>query len=404
MNGPMEGIRVLDLGSHISGPFCAKLLADYGADVIKVEPPPLGEVARRVGPFVGDEPHPEKSIPFLYLNTNKRSITLDITTSTGKAILDTLLQRADVLVENFPPSEAASLGMDYPRLSHINPGLVLTSITSFGQTGPYRDYAATDLVTCALSGLMYHSGDSDREPLRNVLNQSLYVAGANGAVATLVALFQRLTSGVGQHVDVSVMECLATHLVQAVPYYTYMGAIKGRRPVGGSGFEELMPARDGYVVPSVQGSQPWSVVADLIGLQVGAYGHTPLHDNRFATGAGRIEHGEELKQLLTQGLAHWDRHPLFQASGERRLVFGMAQDAADLHHCPHLREGGFFVEVDHPVAGKAEYPGKGAPLSEGSYQECRAAPLLGQHNAEIFCDEMGYTTQELACLRAAAII
>jgi crotonobetainyl-CoA:carnitine CoA-transferase CaiB-like acyl-CoA transferase len=252
-------------------------------------------------------------------------------------------------------------------------------------------------VTCALSGLMYHSGDSDREPLRNALNQSFYVAGVNGAMATLAALFQRMTTGKGQHVDVSVMECLATHLVQAVPYYNYMGAIKGRRPVRGSGFEELMPARDGYVIPSVQGSQPWPVVADLIGLE-------ELHDERFATSAGRIEHGEELKELLIKGLAEWDRKPLFQASGERRLVFGMAQDAGDLFTCPHLRERGFFVEVDHPVAGKAEYPGLGPRLSEMEFTVGRPAPLLGQHNTEIYVDELRYTTEELVRLRAAGVI
>jgi crotonobetainyl-CoA:carnitine CoA-transferase CaiB-like acyl-CoA transferase len=397
MQGVLEGVRVLDLGSQVAGPFCARLLADYGAHVIKVEPPGVGDEARRMGPFVGDDPHPEKSIPFLYLNTNKRGITLDVATETGKEILAALLRRADVLVENFPPAEAAALGLDYPTLYQINPSLVATSITSFGQTGPYRDFAATDIVTCALSGLMYHSGDSDREPLRNALNQSHYVAGANGAAATLVALFQRLTTGVGQQVDVSVMECLATHLVQAVPYYSFMGAIKGRRPVSGSGFEELMPARDGYVVPSVQGSQPWPVVADVIGLE-------ELHDDRFATGAGRIQHGEELKQLLIKGLAQWDRHPLFRASGERRLVFGMAQDAGDLFDCPHLRERGFFVEVDHPVAGKAEYPGMGARLSEAGFRMRCPAPLLGQHNAQVLCDELGYTAEDLVRLRELGVI
>jgi crotonobetainyl-CoA:carnitine CoA-transferase CaiB-like acyl-CoA transferase len=397
MEGVLAGTRVLDLGSHVAGPFCARLLADYGADVIKVEPPGSGDVARRTGPFVDDDPHLEKSIPFLYLNTNKRSITLNIGSSTGQHILDALLQQADVLVENFLPAEATHLGLDYTTLSKVNPALVVTSITSFGQTGPYRDLATTDLITCAMSGLMYHSGDSDREPLRNALNQSLYVAGANGAVATLVALFQRLTSGAGQQVDVSVVECLATHLVQAVPYYSYMGAIKGRRPVSGSGFEELMPAQDGYVVPSVQGSQPWSVVADLIGLE-------ELHDDRFATGAGRIQHGEELKQLLIRGLARWDRRSLFQASGERRLVFGMAQDAGDLFNCPHLRERSFFVEVDHPVAGKVEYPGMGARLSEVDFRVHRHAPLLGQHNAEILCNELGYTRQELVQLRGMGVI
>ena len=395
--GLLEGVRVLDLGSHVSGPFCARLLADYGADVIKVEPPAIGDPERRLGPFAGDYPHPEKSIPFLYVNSQKRGITLDISCRSGRDILALLLQRSDVLVENFPPAQAESLGLDYPSLSQVNPSLVVTSITPFGRSGPYRDFAATDIVACAMSGLMYHSGDSDREPLRNALDQSLYVAGANAAVAILVALFQRLTTGRGQQVEVSMVECLASHLVQPVPYYDYMGAIKGRRPVRGSGFEELMPARDGYVVPSVQGSQPWSTVADVIGLEA-------LHDERFATGAGRIEHGEELNQLLIQGLADWERKPLFQLSGESRLVFGMAQDAEDLFNCPHLRDRGFFTQVDHPVAGRAQYPGMGPDLSGMDFEIYRPAPLLGQHNAEIFCQDLGYTSEDLVILRQLGVI
>ena len=395
--GILEGVRVLDLSSHVSGPFCAKLMADYGADVIKVEPPSLGDVARRSGPFVGDDPHPDKSVQFLYLNSNKRGITLDLTSSSGKAILKELLAKADVLVENFSPVDSKNLGLDYHSLGAVNPELVLTSITPFGQSGPYRDFSATDIITCAMSGLMYHSGDSDREPLRNVLDQSFYVAGANAAAATLAALFQRLNTGEGQRVEVSIVECLASHLVQAVPYYTYMGAIKGRRPVRGSGFEELMPAKDGYVVPSVQGSQPWPVVAELIGLE-------ELKDERFATGAGRIEHGEELKELLIKGLANWDRKPLFQASGEQRLVFGMAQDAGDLFDCEHLRERGFFVEVDHPVSGKAEYPGMGPKMSAMDFEFRYPAPLLGQHNTEIYCEELGYTPSDLVNLRSGGII
>lgn len=397
MTGILEGIRVLELGGQISAPFCGKLLADYGADLIKVEPPDIGEEARRMGPFVGDDPHPEKSIPFLYLNTNKRGVTLDFGNPTGMQVLSRLIEQSDILIQNFTPSIAEKLGLAYPSLKKLNPGLIVTSITPFGQTGPYRDLAATDIVTYALSGLMYHSGDSDREPLRNALNQSFYVAGINGAVATTAALFQRLATGTGQQVDVSTMECLASHLVQAVPYYNYMGATKGRRPVRGAGFEELMPAKDGYVIPSVQGSQPWSTVADLIGLE-------ELKDDRFATGSGRIEHGQELSELLIKGLAQWDRKALFQASGERRLVFGMAQDAGDLYQCQHLRERGFFAEVTHPVAGTADYPGMGPKLSGMPYRVSRPAPLLGQHNSEIFCDELGFSAQDLVQLRGSGII
>ena len=393
----LNGLRVLDLGPGIAPSFCAKLLADFGAEVIKVEPPGRGDPARWMGPFAGDDPYPEKSIPFLYLNTGKRGVTLDYSGESGQAVLSKLLDNADVVVEGFPPAQAKETPLAHEELARSHPLLVVTSVTPFGQDGPYRDFQATDIITCAMSGLMYHSGDSDREPLRNALDQSLYVAGVSAAAATLVAVFARLTSGLGQHVDVSVAECLAAHLVQPVPYYNYMGANKGRRPVRGSGFEELMPARDGYVVPSVQGSQPWETVAGLIGLE-------ELHDPRFASGAGRIANGEELKALLIEGLAQWDRLPLFVASGERRLVFGMAQDAGDLVACPHLAARGFFQEVDHPVAGRAAYPGMGAAMSELPVRAPAPAPLLGQHNAEIYGEEMGYGGPELAALRYAGVI
>ena len=393
---PLDGVRVLELGGYVSAPYCGKLLADYGAAVVKIEPPGAGDEARRMGPFAGDDPHPEKSIPFLYLNTNKRGITLDVETVAGAGLLDRLLESADVLVENYPP-DARPHCIEQEGLLQRHPSLIVTSITPFGQTGPYRDFAATDIVTTAISGLMYHSGDSDQEPLRNALNQSFYVAGINGAVATGAALFQRMFTGQGQAIDVSTVECLASHLVQAVPYYSYMGAIKGRRPVRGSGFEELMPARDGYVIPSVQGSQPWSTVAELIGVP-------ELQDERFASGSGRIEFGEEIHDLLIQGLAQWDRKALHQASGERRLVFGMAQDAGDLHDCPHLHEREFFRIVSHPVAGEARYPGMGPRLSGAEYQVRRHAPLLGQHNSEIYGDELGCSANELAQLRALGAI
>ncbi|MBC8282014.1 MAG: CoA transferase [Chloroflexi bacterium] len=395
--GLLNGFRVLDLGSGISAPWCAKILADYGAEVIKVETPGSGDLARRMGPFAGDDPDPEKSLTFLYLNTNKRSVTLDPSSVSGRNLLHRMIADADVLVENHPPAVSKELGLDYESLAAVNPGLVVTSIAPFGQTGPYHDFEATDIVTYALSGLMYHSGDSDQPPLRNVLDQSFYVAGANGAAATQIALFARLSSGEGQHVDVSAAECLGAHLVQPLPYYNYMGAIKGRRPVRGAGFEELMPARDGYVAPSVQGSRPWEVIANLIGLE-------ELQDEKFATGAGRVAHGEELKELLTRGLAQWDRMPLFLASGEARLVFGMAQDAGDLVECPHLEAREFFVDVDHPVVGPAKYPGMAVRLPGEPLTPSQPAPLLGQHNSEIFVQELGYSPEELVSLRQLGVI
>ena len=393
----LEGIRVIEVGGGISAPFCGKLLADYGAEVVKIETPSTGDVTRSVGPFVKDEPNLEASIPFLYLNTNKSSVTLNVFSRMGKAILSDLLLGSDIIVYNLPPEDMAAAGLDLGFLRDVNPRLISTSITPFGLSGSYRDYEASDIIVYALSGLMYHSGDSDREPLRNVLNQSFYVGGINAAVATIAALFQRLTDGQGQTVEVCLTECLASHLVQAIPYYEYMGAIKGRRPIRGSGFDELMPARDGYVVPSIQGSQPWSVIAGLIG-------SPELQDEKFATGAGRIEYGEQIQQLVIEGLSSWDRKPLFEASGEKRLVFGMAQDAGDLYDCEQLESRGFFEEVSHPIAGTAAYPGMGPQLSNYEFPVRTPAPLLGQHTLVFLRDELGYTDEEILNLYVSKII
>jgi len=150
----LDGVRVVEVGTQISAPFCARLLADYGADVIKVETPGEGDQARRQGPFVGDDPHPDKSIPFLYLNTNKRGVTLDPRTAMGRHILGRLMESADVLVENLPPAQSQALGLTSDSQGDTRPGLIVTSITPFGQSGPYRDLAATDIVTCAMSGLI----------------------------------------------------------------------------------------------------------------------------------------------------------------------------------------------------------------------------------------------------------
>ena len=395
-SGLLNNLRVLDLGQGVSGPFCARLLADQGAAVIKDEPPE-GDPARRMGPFAGDEPHGEKSIPFLYLNTNKRSITLNLSTAAGRTLLHALVRWADVLVENFEPGLLSSLGLDDESLREVNPRLVVTSITSFGSNGPYCDWKATDLVTTAVSGLMYHSGDADQEPLRSALSQSLYVAGINGASATLVALYHRLSSGLGGRVDVSVAECMTAHLAQSSASYAYTGGLKGRRPERGAPLEELMPCQDGHVVVSAQGSQPFAAVADLLGVE-------ELKGPEFATAEGRIVNGEALERLILEGLARWKKNDLFHAANKQRLVFGMAQGPDDLYRCPHLRERKFFVSVHHPVAGDAEYPCDSIHLSEGSFGMRSPAPLLGAHNTDVYQGIVGLSEAEIVRLRNLAVI
>ena len=174
---PLQDVKVVDLTHHIAGPYCTKLLADFGADVIKVERPDGGDSARRLGPFPGDTPHPEKSGLFLYLNTNKRGITLNLKDPQGRSSLLELVRDADVLVENFSPRVMPSLGLDYETLAGVNPGLIMTSISSFGQSGRYRDYRATELVLYALGGMAYITGEYHREPVKHGYNQAQYLGG-----------------------------------------------------------------------------------------------------------------------------------------------------------------------------------------------------------------------------------
>ena len=230
MPAALERLKVLDLTHHIAGPYCTKLLGDFGADVTKVERPESGDPARGMGPFAGDDPHPDKSLSFLYLNTNKRSITLNLKSGAGRSILKRLASGVDVIVENFRPRTLPGLGLSYEELSSGHPSLVMVSISNFGQTGPYRDYEASDIVEYALGGLQYIFGSNDREPLKHAYNQAQYKAGVNAASAALIAYFHSMMTGDGQWVDISIQESIASGLRDATSAYTYSGAVRWRQP------------------------------------------------------------------------------------------------------------------------------------------------------------------------------
>jgi CoA:oxalate CoA-transferase len=395
----LDGIRVLDLTHHVAGPYCTKLLADFGADVVKIERPGSGDPARHVGPFVHDEPHPEKSLLFLYLNTNKRSVTLNLKSDAGVGILKELVRDADLLVENFAPRVMPSLGLGYEALREVNPGLVMVSISNFGQTGPYRDYKATDIVEYALGGLMYVFGSADREPLKHALRQAQFKAGVNAAGAAAIALYHQQLNGEGQWVDVSIQECIASALRDTTSLYTYMGAIRGRQPhYSGDMPRYPVKAQDGYIVPIAYGRVDWQVIADFLGAP-------ELKDARFATPEARVANAKELHESLTERLGQRDKLELFYAAHQRSgLIFGVVQDPREVMECPQYQARGYFVEVEHPVAGVATYPG--APfLMSATPWECRSpAPTLGQHNEEILCGRLGYSAQELAQLRESEVI
>src|SRR5262245_48939648 len=230
MAGALEGLKVLDIGHYIAGPWSAKMLADMGADVIKVERPDGGDPARNYGPFPNDVPHPEKSGLFLFLNINKRGITLNLKSDSGKAIFESLVKWADVVVENYAPGTMEKLGLGWDQLSAWNPRLVMTSISNFGQFGPYRDYKATDLILYAMGVIMNISGEHEREPLGHALEQAQKVAGRGATTATMAAIFQQAREGVGQHIDYSIQEAMNFSLAGTNNLYAYMGAITGRGP------------------------------------------------------------------------------------------------------------------------------------------------------------------------------
>ncbi|MCH8282018.1 MAG: CoA transferase [Chloroflexi bacterium] len=272
--GALDGVKVLDLSQDIAGSFCARLLADYGAEVLKLEPPG-GAALRRMGPFFQDDPHPEKSLFFLVLNLNKKGATINLESATGRAIFKELIEHVDVVVESYQPGYLASLGLGYDDLEQLNPGLVMTSITPFGQDGPYSQYQGEEIVSYAMGMIMSVSGIQGREPLKHGGFQAQYESGLNGALSTAFTLFMRDTIGEGQHVDVSIQEVVNSTLVVNQPFYSWTGAVQGRRNPEGAMFGNVMPCKDGYFISQAGGGATWDAIADFYGKEELGYVGSP---------------------------------------------------------------------------------------------------------------------------------
>jgi len=401
MLGLLDDVRVLELTNTLSGAFCAKLLADQGADTLKVEPPGRGDTARYAPPFLGHAPHPERSSLFLAFNTNKRSITLDVHTPTGRELCRRLLAERDILVETYAPGYLDKLGLGYDVLRQVNPRLIVTSITPFGQTGPYRHYKGDDLMAQAMGGFLYTTGLADRPPMGTALEQTAIVTARNAVIATMAALLHQRTTGEGQHIDVSMLEAVVSTPPNFIHQYSFTGVIAGR----GAGEQTVMDGRhlatgDGVVTLTTAGTggnpmETWSAFLD----------EPRLLDPKFSTGQGRAQYWQELLDILQERLAHWRAHDFMRQAMDRRLVVGVVQTPDDVVHCPHLAERGNFMTLEHPEAGTLHYPGAGFlmdgvnPVAGG-----RAAPCLGEHNTEVYCGELGLSVEALAALCAAGVI
>ena len=356
MDGILSDVKVLELAHAPSGAFCAKLLADQGADTIKVEPPGSGDPVRAEPPFIGGEPHPDRSTTFLALNTNKRGVTLDLEQAEGRALFLRLVSDADVIVESFQPGHLTGLGLGYETLKAQSPRAILVSITYFGQHGPYAQYAGSDLIAQAMGGFLYAvTGPADRPPMGTALEQMELTAGRNGVIAVMAALLRRDQNGQGNHIDVSVMEAAISTPSMLIQNYSYLG----RSPRRGRGDNAVMdgmhlPTRDGEVTLTTAGTggRPMEAWAEFLG-------EPRLLDPKFATRPGRNEHWEELRDLVAPRLMQWDNLDLMREAMARGLVIGLVQSPEQVVHSPHLAERGHFVELDHPEVGTLKYPGPG---------------------------------------------
>ena len=399
----LSDVRILDLTRHVAGPFCTKMLADYGADVIKVERPNGGDVTRRMGPFPDDVPHPEKSGLFLHLNTNKRGVTLNLKSATGKRMLMELVKQVDVVVENFAPRMLPSLGLAYEDLEQINPQVILVSISNFGQTGPYRDYKASEIVLHGMGGNLRSLGLPEREPVKYGSHVALRQAGLIGAAATMAALFTREARGEGEHVDVAIVETQAGSQDRRAPQLItaqFVNQVFPRRAPGATMASGTFPCKDGYINVTGGGSR-FPRALEMIGKP------ELIEDPRFATPDARLnpENSEDFnREVLMPWLMQHTMQEVWSIAQKARVLSGPIYTSEALMADNHFRDRGMWVDIDHPVAGRYTYPGRPIIMGESPWQLRRAAPQLGEHNEEVFGEALGYESQDLARLRGVGVI
>ena len=393
----LERIRVVDLSQGIAGPYCTKLLADLGAEVIKVEPPD-GDYARRLGPFPDDIPHHDKGGLFLHLNTNKKSVTLDLDTQSGRVVLRKLLASADVLVESETPGVMAVRELDYERLKDDFPNLVYCSVTPFGQTGPYAGFKGNSLAAMALSGLMYITGDPDKEPLCTGGEPAEYFGALHAWVAILAALEHHAKTGAGQHIDVSMLESLGCADEYNTTMYAYIGAIRRRfysRHAIPTYPSEIFPCRDGNIVV-IGGATGFPLMMAIL-IEQPEMENNPLFQNLWL----RFMQWEKFEEILRPYLAENDWEDLLTRAQELRVPFAAVLDAKTLLENEHLRERGFFEEVDHPAVGKVPVAAHPFKMSETPLRVGRS-PLLGEQTHEVL-EGMGYEAEDELVLRERGV-
>ncbi|MFC1982287.1 CaiB/BaiF CoA transferase family protein [Chloroflexota bacterium] len=410
----LDGCRVLDLTDD-KGALCGKILGDLGADVIKVEPP-QGDSARYIGPFYNNIIDPEFSLYWFSLNTNKRGITLDIETEEGCKLLESLVKGAGIVIESFDAGYMDKLGLGYGSLKKIKPDIIVTSISAYGQDGPYSTYKTCDLVAQAMSGFMYMIGDPDRPPVRISMPQAYLHAGGQAAAATSIAYYYWQTTGEGQSVDVPIHGSMMGTVLNAVPFWDLGHQLIQRSGPFRQGLSassqqrELWRCKDGFVA--------FIVIAGVMGLRtnentvkwMAEENMAPAHlvnmdwgtfDQAKATSESVAQIEEPIQNFfLTHTMSE-----LYDGARERGIMLTPIATPREIIECPHLEARGFWQKVEHPKWGETFlFPGPPAKLSATPSVLRRRAPMLGEHNVEIYVDELGISQARLTSLREARIV
>jgi CoA:oxalate CoA-transferase len=395
-----DGLKVIEYAQLAAGPYCTKLLADLGAEVVKIEPPRTGDMARKQGPFLDDVPHPERSGLFFFLNTNKLGITLDITTGAGRRVFKELVKDCDVLVEDTAPGTMEGLGLGYKSLRELNPRLIMTSITPFGQDGPYSKYKSYPLNT-------YHSSslgvilsmimpDETPMPTKGYGFLGEYDAGLNAATATVAALYGRLFSGEGQHIDISKQESLIS--LERVEIGMFINNERGstvwvQYMVGG-----LQRCKDGYVMITLGGDHHWKGLVELLGNPEWAF------DEKYDGEGAKYIYAQEINVHIAEWMKEHTKEEIYHRCQALNCPIGMVTTVEDLAASEQLQARDFFVELEHPQMGKIKCPTTPYHFSRTPSRYDRPAPTLGQHNREILGQRLGYSREELARMRGGGVI
>lgn len=395
MPNVLENIKVLDLSRVLAGPYCSMILGDLGAEIIKVEAPGGSDDTRKWGPpYKGEE-----SAYYLCANRNKRAITLDIKSEKGQEILLELIAQSDILIQNFKTGTLDKLGLGYEQIKEVNPRLIFCSITGFGQTGPYKDIPGYDYIIQAMSGLMSITGSEDSGPMKVGVPITDIITGLYAAIGILGALHERLQSGKGQSIDISLLDSQLSALVNVASNYLVSGVIPKRF---GSQHPNIVPYQtfdtlDGEMVIAIGNDGQFNKLCKLLQLQDMA------EDERFSTNSKRVEHKEELLKPLAAKLKQRNSTDWLELFRQQGIPCGPINNMQKVFEDPQIKAREMVIQVKHPKAGDVSLVGSPLKFSRTPVEIKRHPPLVGEHNQEIL-SELGYKEEEIQDMRNKRII